>query len=112
MENSRDTHFLGVLACDILPNTHRHLLAAFVIINTHNLDEPSLHWLASYITGEGVMFVLATAQIEKYSSQPFIHFLKKILPHVLFLNQQVQDFMSITCGEHFVFFLHVRGIKQ
>ena len=51
---SENTHFLGVLACDQLPERPIQKLPSSVIINTHSSDFPGKHWLAVYITKDRI----------------------------------------------------------
>ena len=51
---SANTHFLGVLACDQLPERPVQKLPASLIINMHSSDLPGEHWLAVYISEDCV----------------------------------------------------------
>ena len=51
---SANTHFLGVLACDQLPERPIQKLPLSVIINTHSSDLPGEHWLAVHITKDRI----------------------------------------------------------
>ena len=47
---NKNTHFLGVLASDQLPNAQLQRLPAMAIVNTHPSTMPGEHWLAVYIS--------------------------------------------------------------
>lgn len=112
---SRNTHFLVVLACDQLPKSPIHHLPASVIINTHDSSMPGEHWLATYITVEGDVCFFDSFGNNPDSAifSPNIYkFLKNVGACLIFSNRQVQDFMSVTCGQHCIFFLYhmLRGL--
>ena len=107
---SRKAIFLGVLACDQLPETLvQNDLPAVAIINTHNSRQPGEHWVATYIAACGTVCFF-----DSFGNNPdsdifpstIYTFLKNSGSPVLFSKIQVQDFLSVTCGEHCVFFLY------
>ena len=112
----KKTLFLGVLASDQLPKNLCYGLPACVIINTHDSTQPGEHWLAAYINdSDHVCFFDSFGHSpDSLLFPPTIYaFLKKAGTRVLFSNMQVQDYTSITCGEHCVFFLYhmLRGLN-
>ena len=106
---SKNSHFLGVLACDQLPRNPLQRLPVSVIINTHTSDLAGEHWLAVYITdaSSGCFF-------DSFGNKPnsplfptgIYTFLKTNCSTIQFSNRQVQDYAAITCGEHCVFFIY------
>lgn len=51
---SSRTHFYGVLASDQLPRVPVRDVASMMIVNTHPSNQPGEHWLAIYITDDGI----------------------------------------------------------
>lgn len=106
---TRNTHFLGVLASDQLPNGPIARLPALTIINTHPSTKSGEHWLAVYITGDGV-----GRFFDSFGNKPdFLRFppsisdfLKTTCDRVEYSTKQFQDSMSTTCGQHCIFFLY------
>lgn len=106
---SCNTHFLGVLPCDYLPQTPLRKLPSSVIFNTHVSRLPGEHWLAIHISEDGVgYFFDSFGNKYDYPSFPLIisDFLKLNSRVVQYSSVQVQDFSSDTCGQHCVFFLY------
>ena len=106
---SKNTHFLGVLACDQLPKTTLQNVPVSVIINTHSSDMSGEHWLAVYITDtRGGCFFDSFGNSPRCKIFPptIYTFLRTNCSSLKFSNRQVQDYLSVTCGEHCVFFLY------
>lgn len=106
---SCDTHFLGVLPCDYLPQSPLRKLPSSVIFNTDTSNLPGQHWLAIYINEDGV-----SNFFDSFGNKPDHSRFPKIIQDFLKINSrvvrystvQVQDFSSDTCGQHCVFFLY------
>ena len=106
---SKNSHFLGVLACDQLPLDPLQILPVAVIINTHSSDMAGEHWLAVYITptGTGRFFdSFGNKPNCKLFPKSIYSFLRTNCSNLQFSNRQVQDQTAITYGEHCVFFLY------
>src|SRR4029434_1188380 len=106
---SKNTQFLGVLACDQLPKTALQNVPVSVIINTHTSDMSGEHWLAVYITDTwtGCFFdSFGNRPTSQLFPTAIYTFLRTNCSSLQFSNRQVQDYLSVTCGEHCVFFLY------
>ena len=111
---SANTHFLGVLTCDQLPERPIQKLPSSVILNTHSSDLPGEHWLAVYITKDriGCFFDSFGKKPDHKMFSPTINILRTTCSRLQFSNKHVQDLVSITCGEHSFFSLsHVKRLK-
>lgn len=111
-----NSHFIGVLACDQLPVNPYYKGTACGIINTHKSNQPGEHWLAFHVdTGGSVHFFDSFGNSPRSQIFPtdIYIFLKKAGHRVIYSNRQVQDYMSVTCGEHCVFILYhmLRGMS-
>lgn len=105
----RGTDFLGVLACDMLPAKRLMKVPAMAIINTHPANKPGEHWLAVYITANrhGYFFdSFGNAPSYKNFPSKIRNFLIKNCATMSHSSKQVQSNLSMTCGQHCVFFLH------
>lgn len=106
---SCNTHFLGVVPCDHLPDDPLRTLPAMVIINTHPSGLPGEHWLSIYINkyGVGCFFDSFGNRPDHYRFPHQINdFLNLNSVTVQYSAKQVQDFSTDTCGQHCVFFLY------
>lgn len=103
----KGTHFLGVFACDQLPKHRVTKLPAMAIINTHPSSKPGEHWLAVYISARKHGFFF-----DSFGNPPdnFSPKIKKFLVNnccaISFSSKQVQNDVSLACGQHCVFFLN------
>ena len=78
-----------------------------MIVNTHPSNQPGEHWLAIYITDDGI-----GRFYDSFGNPPdFTYFPKSIkdflktCENVEYSSKQVQDLVSTTCGQHCLFFL-------
>lgn len=102
------TDFIGVLACDQLPEHKLCKYPAMLVVNTHPSDRPGEHWVAIYITKQkhGYFF-------DSFGNPPgcdrfpeeIINFLNHNCYEMSYSRKQVQNNRSTTCGQHCVFFL-------
>ncbi len=104
-----NTHFLGVLPSDQLPERPLRNLPSMSISNTHSSNLPGEHWIAVYLTQDS-----SGCFSDSYGNAPdserFPISIKKCLisnvPVMLYFTKRVQDFTSDVCGQHSVFFLY------
>lgn len=104
-----NTHFLGTLPSDQLPERPLTNLPTMVIINTHPSDLLGKYWLAVYLSrdGTGCFF-------DSFGNKPdsdrfpisIKNFLMTNTTVTRYSTKRVQDFMSNVCGQHCVFFLY------
>ena len=90
--------FVGVFACNILPNKVRKL-PALLICNTQPINEPGQHWIAIYISkcGHGEYFdSFGLPHINKY----LINFLETNWLTFSYNKAMIQSVFSYYCG-HF-----------
>ena len=111
-----NVNFLGVLASDHFPKEPLTDLPTLLICNADRSDEPGRHWLAMYIDRNGVGCFFDSFGNPPYSEffpSSILEFLKNNSTRVHYSTRQVQDFTSVTCGQHCVFFLyHIsRGVE-
>ncbi len=106
---SCNTHFLGVLPSDHLPERPLNTLPALAIVNTDPSDLPGEHWVAAYLSrdGSGCFFdSFGNAPDSDHFPTSIKNFLISNTPVVLYSTKRVQDFTSDVCGQHCVFFLY------
>ena len=96
-------HFRGVFACDQLPKQYMPRPSALVI-NTDPADKPGQHWVAIYITQDGV-----GEYFDSYGKGPNIpqieHFLRKNAKSFIYNRRHLQGTFSTVCGQYTIFFL-------
>ncbi len=103
---SCNTHFLGVLPSDHLPERPLKTLPALAIVNTDPSDLPGEHWVAAYLSreGSGCFFdSFGNAPDSDHFPTSIKNFLISNAPVVLYSTKRVQDFTSDVCGQHCVF---------
>ncbi len=91
-KNSSNTHFLGVLPSDQLPERTLRNLPSMSIVNTHPADQPGEYWVAVYLTqdGSGCFF-------DSYGNAPdSFPILISNIPLVLYSTKRIQDFCEKT----------------
>lgn len=101
-------NFLGVYACDQLPATD-FLKPASLIVNTDPSHGSGEHWLAVFITKDNVGYFFdsfGNKPHHKRFPKSIYTFLKSRCSSVQYSSRQIQDYMSVTCGEHCVYFLY------
>lgn len=103
-----DKIFHGVMACDELPTSTLRKFPALFIVNTHPRHMPGEHWLALCLNDENTgEFFDSYGNPPDYELFPrSIHyFLTKNCCKIKYNPVQVQNFTSVCCGQHCVFFL-------
>lgn len=109
----RNINFLGVLACDQLPNIIINSVPAIVVINTQPSTMPGAHWLAVYIDRYRYGYFF-----DSFGHAPTYHdfpediniFLQKNCIDVCYSKKQVQNDGSVTCGQHCIYLLcHIQS---
>ena len=95
--------FRGVFACDQLPKQFVPHPSA-IVINTDPADKPGEHWLAIYITRDGV-----GEYFDSYGLRPKLpqieHFLQKNAKYTIYNTRRLQGPLSTVCGQYVIFFL-------
>ena len=105
-------YFRGVFACDQLPKQCIPRPSA-LIINTDPADKPGQHWVAIYITRDGV-----GEYFDSYGQLPTLpqiqHFLRKNTKYSIFNRRHLQGAFSTVCGQYVIFFLlhRCRGLSM
>ena len=105
-------YFRGVYACDQLPNQYVPHPSG-LIINTDPASKPGQHWVAVFITAEGVGEYFDS--FGKGPSKPqIVHFLQKNTDYVLPNPRVLQNAFTTVCGQYTVFFLlhRCRGLSM
>lgn len=103
--------FGGVYASDELSylNPARR---TFYIVNTHPRNQPGEHWLALTLEEEGVATFFDAYGYPpdfNYYPQTILAFLEKHSRRIFYHNDQLQNELSVTCGQHCMFYLIQRG---
>ena len=97
--------FIGVFPCDLLP---KHVSwPCALIANTQPSNSEGEHWVAIFINKEGYGDFFCS-----YGQPPasvFVRFINNNCASWNYSKKCLQDFMSTTCGQHAVFFLHARS---
>ncbi len=95
--------FRGVFASDRLPRHHLQHPSA-IVINTDPSTEPGQHWVAIYITRDGV-----GEYFDSYGQPPslssIITFLKRNTLQTVHNRISLQGPLSAVCGQYSLFFL-------
>jgi hypothetical protein len=101
-----------VFALDELPNVVVPR-PSVIVINTDPSTKPGQHWVAVYITREGVAEYFDSYGKPVYLSE-IKWFLKKNGDAVRSNNQSIQGTLSTVCGQYCIFFLlhRCRGLSM
>jgi hypothetical protein len=102
--------FLGVFACNIVPEIYDY--PASLIINTQPLPNSGEHWVAIYISEDGL-----GTYFDSYGNEPqkieFVSFLNENCPAGWYHNSTLlQGTTSIKCGEYCVLFVYLRSKRM
>ena len=96
-------YFRGVYACDTLPKEILPRLSALVV-NTDPSDQPGQHWVAIYLTRNGVC-----EYFDSYGKHPNVpqiaSFLEKNSQRSICNSRRLQGTFSTVCGQYVTFFL-------
>ena len=105
-------YFRGVFACDQLSKQYMPR-PSVLVINTDPADKPGQHWVAIYITRDGV-----GEYFDSYGKAPSVpqieYFLRKNAKYVIYNKRQIQGTFSTVCGQYVIFFLlhRCRGLSM
>ena len=105
-------YFRGVYACDQVPKQYLPRPSALVV-NTDPADKPGQHWVAIYITRDGV-----GEYFDSYGKGPsvpqIVQFLQQNTKVVIPNRRLLQGTFSTVCGQYTVFFLlhRCRGLTM
>jgi hypothetical protein len=100
-------YYEGCFAADQIP-TKFHSYPKCMVVNTDDSDEPGEHWVAIFITSpRHVEFYdsLGESRIRSEKIAKFINQFPNIKNNI---GKFVQSPFSASCGEHAIYFLHMR----
>ena len=109
---TKPLNFRGVFACDQLRKECMPRPSALVI-NKDPANKPAQHWVAMYITQDGVREYFDSCG--QLPTLPQIqHFLRKNVKYVIYNKRHLQGTFSTVCGQYVIFFLlhRCRGLSM
>ena len=97
--------FLGVFACDLLPN--KITWPSCLIANTKESTSRGEHWIGIFINKEGYGDYFCS--YGQPPSKVFVNFLNAETRDWNYSRKRLQDDRSTTCGQYATFFIHSRA---
>jgi hypothetical protein len=98
-------YVLGVFPCNRLPTNPP--LPSCLVVNSDPEGEPGSHWLAIYLSGDGVIDYFDSYGLEP-SVPAIVSWIRANSTGVNCNRVTVQSLMSATCGQHCIYFLLFR----
>lgn len=100
-------YFLNVYPSDGLPKEISYERPRSLVFNTDPHHKPGTHWAAMFLDNDRVTVFDSLAEFPEHSiyTKPIFKYLKKVASRVEYNKLPVQDSLSITCGEHCIYFI-------
>ena len=99
--------FLGVFACDRLPNALPPRRSLLLVCNTASHEHAGLHWIVLYIADKGEYF-------DSFGEPPtwtFQRYLEKFCNSFTYNNKMLQSIISYHCGHFAVYFSLMKMLR-